>query len=326
MNNKSRLLIIWVLLISLVSIVSAQTQSIRSKSGAKRIMWESVDVGRRNLFFGPGGREWQPDLSQVTFLEEKEGGSSEKFLIKDGAGRTWVVKLGIEAQPETAAVRLLWAVGYKTEINYLVPTLNVPGRGTYQNARLEARPSHIERGQRWSWKNNPFKGRTEFQGLKMMMALLNNWDMKSEMNNAILQNTESNEYYYVVSDLGRTFGKLGSNSLPIFWRFGRSTNNPIHYNKTKFVKGIKDDDLRLAYKGMHSGLFRDITIEQGRWLARLLNRLSYEQIADAFRAANYEENEVGFLARAVQNRIAELNRAIAQSSVKVKIKKGRSGK
>ena len=97
MNNKSRLLTIWILLISLFSVAVAQKVSVKNRSSYKRIMWESVDVGRRNLFFGPGGKEWQPDLSRVTYLEEKKGGSSEKFLIKDGAGRTWVVKIGIEA-------------------------------------------------------------------------------------------------------------------------------------------------------------------------------------------------------------------------------------
>jgi hypothetical protein len=318
MINKSRLLIIWIILISLFSVVTAQRISVKKK----QIMWEPVDVSRRNLFLGPGGAEWRPNLSRITYIEEKKGGASEKFLIKDGAGRIWVVKIGREAQPETAAVRLLWALGYKTEINYLVPTLKVPGRGVYRNVRLEARPSYIERGERWNWKKNQFKGTIEFQGLKMMMAFLNNWDMKIEMNNSILQNKASGEDYYVVSDLGTTFGKLGSNSLPIFWRIGRSVNNPNDYNKTKFIKGTKKDDLKLAYKGQHSSIFRDITIEDGRWLANLLKQLSYKQITDAFRAANYSESDVKLLARSVQNRIAELDRATSYESAMIKDKKG----
>lgn len=329
MSNKSRFLIIWILLISLFSVVSAQKKSQKDTSSGKRVMWESGEVSRRNLFLGPGGAEMRPDLSRVTYIEEKEGGASEKFLIKDGAGRTWVVKIGREAQPETAAVRLLWALGYKTEINYLVPTLTVPGRGTFRNARLEARPGQIERGMRWNWQNNPFTNTTEFQGLKLMMAFLNNWDMKIEMNNSILQNTDSDEHYYIVSDLGTTFGKLGTNSMPIFWRIGRSVNNPLHYQQTKFVKGTKNNYLNLAYKGQHSSLFRNITIEQGRWLAKLLKQLSFQQITDAFRAANYSDSEINILARSVQNRIDELDRATAYSAVKTvttKNKKGQSRK
>jgi hypothetical protein len=142
-----------------------------------------------------------------------------------------------------------------------------------------------------------------------MMAFLNNWDMKIEMNNAVLQHTTAGEDYYVVSDLGRTFGKLGNNSMPIFWRQGRSTNNPQDYSESKLVKEAKEDELKLAYKGQNSSIFQDITIEDGRWLANLLNQLSYQQITDAFRAANYSEQEIETLARSVQNRIAEFNRA-----------------
>jgi hypothetical protein len=314
MNNKSRLFIIWIVLICLVLVVSAQKKSDENTLSGKKIMWEPVDVSSRDLFLGPGGTEWQPDLSNVTFVEEKKGGASEKFFIKDGAGKTWVVKIGPEAQPETAAIRILWALGYKTEINYLLPTLTVPGKGVYQNARLEARPDHIERGERWNWKNNPFKGTNEFQGLKMMMAFLNNWDMKIEMNNAILQNTETGEEYYIVSDLGTTFGKLGNNDMPIFWRKGRSVNNPGDYSETEVIKETKDGDLKLAYKGQNSSIFEDITIEQGRWLAKLLKQLSYQQITDAFRAANYTESDINILARSVQNRIEEFDRATNDES------------
>jgi hypothetical protein len=325
MSNKYRLLVIWFILISLFSVVSAQKKFNQNISHGKQIMWEPVDIRRRNLLLGPGGIEMRPDLSRVTYIQEKKGGASEKFYIRDGVGRTWVVKIGREAQPETAAVRLLWAIGYKTEINYLIPTLVVPGKGTYKNARLEARPNNIERGEHWNWRKNPFLNKIEFQGLKLMMAFFNNWDIKIEFNNSILQNTDSDETYYVVSDLGTTFGKLGSNSLPIFWRMGRSVNNPVHYNKTSFVKGTKGNTLKLAYKGQAGDLFRYITIEEGRWLLNLLKQLSAKQIADAFWAANYRESEVELLTDSVQNRIAELDRAVSFRTQNFKNKKGRSG-
>ena len=38
----------------------------------------------------------------------------------------------------------------------------------------------------WSWHHNPFVGTREFNGLRVMMALLNNWDLKDE-NNAVLK-------------------------------------------------------------------------------------------------------------------------------------------
>ena len=37
----------------------------------------------------------------------------------------WRVKLGEEARPETAATRLLWALGYFADEAYLVPEMVV---------------------------------------------------------------------------------------------------------------------------------------------------------------------------------------------------------
>ena len=77
--------------------------------------------------------------SRITFIKEK-GGYSEKYRLKDGRGRIWVAKIGNEAQSETAAVRLLSAVGYKTEVNYLVPRLAIPGKGNLHECPSRARP------------------------------------------------------------------------------------------------------------------------------------------------------------------------------------------
>src|SRR3982751_4306705 len=74
---------------------------------AKNVLWERVNVERQDLFNGPGGAEMQPDLSQVKFVKQETGGHNKKYRIVDGSGRTWVAKLGTEARPETAAVRLL---------------------------------------------------------------------------------------------------------------------------------------------------------------------------------------------------------------------------
>src|SRR5438045_2161417 len=100
--------------------------------------WKPVDVGHQDLFLGPGGAGMQPDLSNITFIEERKGGYSKKFVIKDATGNKWVAKVGREAQSETAAVRFLSASGYPTEVNYLVPPLTIPGKGTFTNVRSEA--------------------------------------------------------------------------------------------------------------------------------------------------------------------------------------------
>ena len=80
----------------------------------------------------------RPDLRRITFIKEEKGGYSKKFEVRDGSGRRWVVKIGKEAQAETSAIRLLWGVGYLTEVNYLVPRVTIPGKGTFTNVRFEA--------------------------------------------------------------------------------------------------------------------------------------------------------------------------------------------
>jgi hypothetical protein len=295
--------------------VAAQKKSKKkAEPQGKRVMWERVNIPQRNLFYGPGGREMMPDLSRITFIKEEKGGHNKKYRIRDGAGRVWVAKLGREAQPETAAVRLLWALGYKTEINYLVPTIAIPTKGTFKNVRLEARPENVERLGNWDWRNNPFKGTNEFQGLKIMMVLLKNWDIV-EVNNNILGTVGRNgrELQYIVGDLGRTFGRLGNNNLPIIYRLGRTTGRPRHYAKSILIRDVEDGKIELSYKGKLRDIFKDVTVPQGRWLANLLMQLNEQQIRDAFRAANYSPSDIDLLTRAFRSKVDELDDATNQN-------------
>jgi hypothetical protein len=281
----------------------AQKHQKARESTGRPVLFQKQNISRQDLYLGPGGEAMMPDLSRITLLKEEKGGYSRKFRIRDGAGREWVAKIGREAQPETAAVRLLAGIGYKTEINYLIPSMTIPGKGTFTNVRLEARPDDVRRGEQWKWGHSPFEGTREMQGLKLMMAFLNNWDMKSA-NNVILKNGD--ERQYIISDLGATFGKTGSNSLPLFWRIGRSRNNPGDYAKTKFVKGTSKNRVKVQFNGKNRSRMHDFTIGDARWLADHLSQLSESQIRDAFRAANYSNHDIDLLTRAVRSRIAQL--------------------
>ena len=272
----------------------------------KNVMWEPVDIPSRDLFAGPGGESMKPDLSRVEFLEEEKSGHNKKYRIKDGSGKIWVAKLGREARPEVAAVRLLYGIGYKTEVNYFVPSITIPGKGTFENVRLEARPENIERLDEWKWKENPFVGTKELQGLKMMMVFMSNWDELDLQNKVLAVNGEN---HYIVSDLGATFGKLGGNNFPIIYRLGRKTGSPEHFEDTKLVRFVEDGEVELAYKGKNRGVFKGFTVDDARWLAGLLTQLSDKQIGDAFRAANYNAEEVATFTGAVRSKITELQLA-----------------
>ena len=269
----------------------------------KPVMWKDpTNLESRNLILGAGGEEMKPDISRVTFIEQKSGGYSTKYRVKDAKGNEWIAKVGKEAQTDTAANRLLWALGYETEIAYLIPHLKIEGKGEYDNVRLEARPASVKRAGNWMWENNPFKESPEFRGLKILMVMLNNWDMKDD-NNEILamrgDTTGEDELRYIISDLGATFGKTGG-------VFSRSRNDVPDYVKAEFIKKVNGDVIDFSYSGKNQKLFDGLTVADARWLNNLLKRLSDDQIKDAFRSANYSAEDVDLLAGALRERINAL--------------------
>jgi hypothetical protein len=267
------------------------------------VLWRDPgDIASRDLFNGPGGEAMKPDLSRITFIKEESGGYSKKYRVQDAQGRVWVAKLSKEAQPETAATRILWAIGYETEIPYLAPRLTIEGKGSFENVKLEARPKEIKRLELWKWDDNPFVGTKELQGLKVMMILLENWDIKDTNNKILLarnEQTGANELLYIISDLGATFGKTGGFA-------SRTRNKPSDYVQAKFINEVKGDHIDFRFSGKRQGLFDDITIAQARWVGELLSRLTDQQIQDAFRAANYSPQEISMLSEALKGRITEL--------------------
>jgi hypothetical protein len=229
--------------------------------------------------------------------------------VKDARGRVWVAKIGKEAQSETAAVRLVWAVGYVSEINYLAPRVTIDTKGSFENVRFEARPEDVDRLDEWKWSANPFSGKRELQGLKVLMALMENWDLK-DANNRVLyvKRNGGNELRYIVSDLGTTFGKTGGQSSPMafFRSIKGSRNEPDDYVSDAFLKPVEGNFVRLDYSGKNADMMRDITIADAKWIGGWLSRLSDRQLQDAFKAANYSDAQVRMLAGAVRKRINEL--------------------
>lgn len=297
-----------VLMLALPIAANAQDKDKKDKKEKKEltgkpVMWKDpTDLESRNLILGAGGEEMKPDISTVTFIEQKTGGYSTKYRVKDAKGNEWVAKIGKEAQTDTAANRILWALGYETEIAYLIPHLKIEGKGEFDNVRLEARPASVKRAGNWMWENNPFQTSPEFRGLKILMVMLNNWDMKDD-NNEILtmrgDTTGEGELRYIISDLGATFGKTGG-------FLSRSRNDVPDYVKATFIKKVNGDVIDFHYSGKNQKLFAGLTVADARWLSDLMKRLSDDQLKDAFRSANYSAQEVDLLAGALRERINAL--------------------
>ena len=265
------------------------------------VLWrEPSDIASRNLYLGPGGEAMKPDLNKVTFIEEKETSGSAKFRVRDALGREWMVKVGGDAQAEVAASRIVWAVGYYTDVSYLVPRVEIAGKGIFENARFEARSKGIKRLDEWMWDDNPFSGTNEFQGLKVLLALLDNWNLKNENTKLLFVREDEaarSELRYIISDFDVKFEKTGSS--PSVW------HAPLVKSVTaaKFIVKVKDNIVDFGYTGKHKERLAGITIAQAKWIGNWLARLSDGQLRDALRSGNYSPDEIQFLEKTLRSRI-----------------------
>jgi len=296
------------------------------------ILWtDPGDIKSRNLFWGSGWEDGQPHPPSK-FLEEDMHGTNPKFDVRDSSGEKWRVKMGPEVHPEVAASRLLWAVGYCTNDNYFLATLPVSDMpqhlrrgqklagtsGTVPNVRLQRRPKGLKKVGNWNWVKNPLVGTREFNGLRVMMALLRNWDMDDD-NSAILQDEKyENRTVYQVSDLGATLGKRGRG-----YHFKTSVGNLEAFQRGKLMANIRPDSVDLDFPKMPPfGFFLDrsfyrnqkqiqsigknIPRSDAKWIGNLLDQLSADQIRDAFRAAGYSKEWIEGYTRIILARIREL--------------------
>jgi hypothetical protein len=179
------------------------------------VLWrEPTDIESRDLFNGPGGAEGAPDpKAKFTFIDRSQSGTSEKINVDDDRGRKWQVKFGAEARPAPTASRIVWALGYHVDTDYFVKRTHIEGRGGFDvwDVRFKRRDDGYKEAGIWSWHSNPFSGTRELQGLKVLMALINNWDLKEDNNKIIQPSKKSggdrNETIYYVRIWGRLLAR-----------------------------------------------------------------------------------------------------------------------
>jgi hypothetical protein len=267
------------------------------------VIWrEPTDIASRNLFYGPGGPDRLPS-GKLKFIKEDKNGVNPKFNVVDEAGVKWGVKFGNEARPETAATRLVWAVGYFTNEDYYLADLNVGqlrqkmtrGQNLIEGEKLNgARFKRHNTGEKqiadWSWDKNPFVGTKELDGLKIMMEIICNVDLKGS--NQHVYATPEGEQRYIAADLGSSFGKAGKT---MFYTKGKLKD----FQSLPLIKNAGPDYIDFWR-------FKQIPREHAKWIAGYLAQLSDRQISDAFRAAQFSPDEVEGFTRKVREKINEL--------------------
>ena len=305
-------------------------------SGAPPVLWRNPsDISSRDLFYGPGGKQHAPHTT-FTFQKEDLSGTNPKFDVVDQDGTKWKVKLGVEARPETVASRLVWAVGYYANEDYFLSDLRVEGMphlkrgqnlvgrdGTMHNVRLKRDLKGEKKVGDWKWRENPFTTNRELNGLRVLMSLMNNWDLKDE-NNSLYEEKRTDEagpeLHYMVGDLGASFGTSGRSLT-----HSMSKGNLNSYRNSKFIDKVTSEYVDFNTPARPALIYvftpkefvarmnlrwigRHIPRSDVEWIAGLLAQLSPEQIRDAFRAAGYSPEQVDGFSSVVGQRIAELKK------------------
>jgi hypothetical protein len=276
-------------------------------------------------------------MAPFRFLDEDFDGDSPKFFVADAAGTRWQVKLGPEAQVETVAVRIVTAVGFFAEETYLLRDPPIDGiarlrrgrefltpSGAVHHARFEARRETVQRAETWDWGRNPFVGSVEFDALRTMMVLFNNYDARTDNNRILVVHDRGlDERRYVVADLGASFGQVGGMGGT------RTKNDPDGYRRSPFIERVEGDHVRFAYRTTPEGWARTlfvvnpwyvagerkkgrdlqaVPIPAARWLAGRLAPLMPTAVRTAFEEAGYSAEATAGFMETLTRRINQLSR------------------
>jgi CheY-like chemotaxis protein len=216
--------------------------------------WIDRPIASRDLFRGPSGGPVPKIDAIYTLLKKDDAGFSPGFELKDAAGTLWNVKIGPEAKPEVVASRLVWAMGYHQLPTYYVPRWKTAGeRGAESQSagRFRARLATYRKIEDWSWHENPFVGTRPYKGLLVLMAMLNNSDLKPEQN-AMFEVSGprgAHRRVFVIMDLGHSFGATGIQNSPrgdatAFEKHGSSSVSPAIASISSIVDCVRSCSIR----------------------------------------------------------------------------------
>lgn len=293
----------------------AQPQQLQVPSAEIAELWqEPADLLERDLFSGPGGPALAPPRMDGTFefLAFKTTGTNPGYDVRDGSGRVWSVKLGIEAQPEVTTSRILWAMGYHQPAQYFVHQFNLTGgvAGVKTAARFRTDLDQWRPSGEWSWYDNPFTSTVQFRGLIVAQLVLNNWDLKTP-NNRVYDAADSSRRprrQYMVRDVGSSLGH--SKQFPLFallrTRGMQGSKNDIEgFEAQGFITKVEGDDVDFDYRGLNQPLVDMVTVQDVVWACEQLDRIPDGHWQAAFRAGAYPAEDAERYIRKIKEKIAQ---------------------
>jgi hypothetical protein len=273
-------------------------------------MWtQPTDLAKRDLYYGPWGRERAPDpKASYTFVERKHTGVNPGMTVRDPQGREWSVKqaypggMDFEGQTEVALSRLLSAVGYHQPPVYYVPTFTLKddwGTHTEPGGRFRLDEPTLKSAGAWAWGENPFIGTKPYQGLLVLMMMFNATDLKTS-NNSIYERKDGDlvEQWYVARDIGSALGDWS--------RIAPRKGHAATFERQPFILGVNGRFVDFAYTGWYHKLVRNrITPDEVAWASNLLAQLSDQQWRDAFRAGGYEPEVANRFITTLKKKVSE---------------------
>lgn len=294
--------------------ISRDVRLLNDPSARIEELWQDPgDIGKRDLFQGPGTPGLMPKDSTFEFVAVDAGGYSPGFDVKSADGMEWSVKTGPEAQTEVVASRILWAIGFHQPPTYYLDKWTMTGAvaGVQEPARFRpSLPGKVVGD--WSWYENPFVGTRPFGGLIVANLIINSWDWKTS-NNKIYELPEpvnGVRRMFVVRDLGASFGRTSYPKILKWFRlrgFGQGSRNDLPgFEAQGFIKDVDNEgELEFDYRGIYRDVIHSATLEDVRWACERLSRLTDRQWQDAFRAGGYNAEQTQRYVAKIKSKIAQ---------------------
>jgi hypothetical protein len=245
----------------------------------------------RSLKDGVGANLAKPvENARYDVKEVDPTGFSITYKLKDSDGMEWNVKIGPEARPEVVASRIVWALGYHQLPSFFVDRFEAVDKNgkKYQRGGARFRPKEfgMKSSGTWSWQRNRFAGTQPFNGLLVLMMLLNSTDLKDD-NNEVYETKDKGgadaRREFIVKDLGATLGATGY--------FDAKRGDLEAFEREPFIVGSTGSVVTFAFKGGYRELVSRISPADVKWMAARVMKITDEQWTDAFHAGHYDDEQ-----------------------------------
>ena len=287
---KKAILITFVLAAANIPFIVVSIRPTVSSAIAERQMaqlWHEPDnIATADLFKGPWPNDAPDSKSTYAFVKSKLHGASPGLTVRDPNGVEWSDKQGDEAPVEVTFSRVLSAIGYRQPPVYFLPSFALQRDGRVDRApaaRFRPKLESMREMGDWSWQQNPFVGKSPYQGLLVVLMLFNSSDLK-DSNNTVYEMVPPRDgapRWYVVRDVGSALGETA--------KLDAREGNPDLFDRLGFIKGVHNGLVEFDYHGWHQELItKRITPDDVRWACEHLAKLSDAQWHDAFRAGGFD--------------------------------------